>query len=69
MKNKIREIVESKNIKISQLIKETGISKSYLYDLMSGNSVRSLINARKISEVINVDIEDIFPENNIKQEE
>ena len=65
MKNNIREIVESKNIKISQLIKDTGISKSYLYDLMSGNSVPSLINARKISEVLNVDMEDIFPKNNI----
>lgn len=65
MKNNIREIVESKNIKISQLIKDTGMSKSYLYDLMSGTSVPSLINARKISEVLNVDMEDIFPKNNI----
>ena len=65
MKNNIREIVESKNIKISQLIKDTGRSKSYLYDLMSGTSVPSLINARKISEVLNVGMEDIFPKNNI----
>lgn len=64
MKNKIREVAKSKNIKISQLIKDTGVSKSYLYDLMSGNSVPSVINARKIADVLNVEIEELFPRKN-----
>lgn len=61
MKNKIREVAKAKNIAISQLIRDAGVSKSYLYDLMSGNSVPSLINARKIAEVLNVEIEELFP--------
>ena len=61
MKNKIREVAKSKNIKISQLIKDTGVSKSYLYDLMSGHSVPSVINARKIADVLNAEIEELSP--------
>ncbi len=55
--------MEGNNKKISDLIRETGLSKSYIYSVLANNSVPSLVNARKIAYALNVDIEDIFPSN------
>ncbi|GAB6180163.1 hypothetical protein JCM14036_14820 [Desulfotomaculum defluvii] len=61
MENKIREVIEAKNIKITDVIRETGLSKSYIYAVLANNSVPSLVNARKIADALQVDIEEIFP--------
>lgn len=63
MKNKIREFLKVKNLKVRDLVHETGLSKSYIYDILRDNSVPSLINARKIANVLEADIEEIFPLN------
>ncbi len=61
MENKIRDVIEAKSIKISDVIRKTGLSKSYFYDVLANNSVPSLVNARKIANALQVDIEDLFP--------
>lgn len=63
MENRIREVIESKNIKISDVIKATGLSKSYLYDVIANNSVPGLVNARKIAAALDANIDDVFPKN------
>ncbi len=55
--------MEGNNVKIADLIRETGLSKSYIYDILADNSVPSVVNARKIANALNVAIEDIFPSN------
>lgn len=61
MNNKIREIINSKGLKIVYVIEKTGLSKSYFYDIMNGKSIPSLINAAKIAEVLEVPLTELFP--------
>ncbi|APC41559.1 helix-turn-helix transcriptional regulator [Clostridium estertheticum] len=61
MNNKIREFIKDKGLKASDVIKETGLSKSYFYDVMNCNSIPSLTNARKISSTIGVTLDELFP--------
>ena len=68
MKNKIRELINSKGIKASSVIRETGLSKSYFYDVMNCNSIPSLAIARKISEVMGVTVDDLFPNEKLDEE-
>lgn len=68
MNNRIRQIIEKKGLKISHVISESGLAKSYFYDVMNGKSIPSLANARKIAEVIGVPLDELFPnENSIKE--
>ncbi len=59
--NNIRKIIEEKDLKIIDVIKEIGVAKSYFYDVMNGTSVPSLPVARKISEVLEEDLDYVFP--------
>jgi putative transcriptional regulator len=68
MKNKIKELIKNKGLKTSKIIKETGLSKSYFYDVMNCNSVPSLAIARKISEVMGVAVDDLFPNEKLEEE-
>jgi transcriptional regulator with XRE-family HTH domain len=62
MKNSMREVIEKKNLKIIDILDQTGLSKSYFYDVLNGTSVPSLINARKIAEALGTTITNIFKE-------
>jgi DNA-binding phage protein len=49
MKNNIKEIAHKKNIKMSQIISETGLSKSYVYDVINKKSNPTIAVALKIA--------------------
>lgn len=65
MKNNIRQALEDKGLKISYVIEKTRLSKSYFYDVMNGVSVPSLLIARKIEEVLEVPLNELFPNSNL----
>jgi transcriptional regulator with XRE-family HTH domain len=67
MENNIRQAIKNKNLKISEVIEQTGLSKSYFYDVLNGKSVPTLTNAIKISKVIGVPLEELFPALNSKE--
>lgn len=69
MINNIKEILKTKNIKISYAIEETGLSRSYFYDVMNGNSIPSLLVARKIANAIGVRLEELFPNDDLNKKE
>lgn len=62
LSNKIRQAIEEKGLKISHVIAETGLAKSSFYEVMNGNSIPSLENARTIAKVIGVPLDELFPE-------
>jgi len=59
--NKIREIATDKSIKISEIIKMTGLSKSFVYDVISENSCPTIKVGQKIAKALNVTLDDVFP--------
>ncbi|AFK87735.1 helix-turn-helix domain protein [Thermoanaerobacterium phage THSA-485A] len=61
LENNIRQAIKNKNLKISDVIEQTGLSKSYFYDVLNGKSVPTLTNAIKISKVIGVPLDELFP--------
>jgi putative transcriptional regulator len=61
VKNNIRNCMQERGLKVSFVLKKTGISKSHFYDIMHGRSVPGLAVARKISQVIGVPIDTLFP--------
>ncbi|SET46497.1 DNA-binding transcriptional regulator, XRE-family HTH domain [Natronincola peptidivorans] len=63
MENKIKAFIQEKGIKISYVLSETGLSKSYFYDVMKGKTIPSLVNARKIAKGIGEPLEEVFPQN------
>lgn len=65
MNNKIKEILEKKGIKKSFVIQTTGLSKSAFYEIMNGNAIPSLANARLISDAVGVPLNELFPEENM----
>ncbi|WPC40636.1 helix-turn-helix transcriptional regulator [Clostridium sp. JS66] len=62
MLNKIRQAIEEKNLKITNVIRNIRVSKSYFYDVMNGNSIPSLVVARKIAHELKVPLNELFPE-------
>jgi transcriptional regulator with XRE-family HTH domain len=62
MQNNIRNIALEKNIKISQIIKETGLSKSYVYDVINKKSSPSIEVAMKIANALKASIQEVFSE-------
>lgn len=61
MNNRIKEIIKSKGIKVSYVIEKVGLSTSSFYEIMNGKAVPSLMNARKIAEVLMVPLDELFP--------
>ncbi|AOR24329.1 helix-turn-helix transcriptional regulator [Clostridium taeniosporum] len=62
MKNKIHTIIKEKGLKISYVLDKVGLAKSSFYDIMNGKSIPSLANARRICEVLERNLDDVFPE-------
>jgi DNA-binding phage protein len=62
MQNNIKEIAHEKNIKISQIIRETGLSKSYVYDVINQKSNPTIMVAMKIAAALDGRIHEVFPE-------
>ena len=66
MENNIRKIIKENGLLISYVIEKSGLAKSSLYDIMNGNSIPSLENARKISKVLNKSVDEVFPNDILK---
>ncbi|ABW18832.1 helix-turn-helix transcriptional regulator [Alkaliphilus oremlandii] len=62
MENKIKHFIKRKGLKTSFILSSTGVSKSYFYDVMKGKTIPSLVNARKIAKVMEVPLDELFPE-------
>ena len=69
MRNNLKEIINQKGLKISFVIEKSNLSKTAFYDIMNGTSVPSLLNARKICNVIGCDLEKAFPNDNFVTKE
>ncbi|QGH20697.1 helix-turn-helix transcriptional regulator [Clostridium butyricum] len=68
MKNKIKELITKKGLKVMFVIEKVGLSTSSFYEIMNGKAVPSLKNARKIAEVLNVSLDELFPEEKFEEE-
>ena len=62
--NKIRELAEQKKIKVSSIIKTTGLSKSFIYDVINERSFPTVPTGRKIAKSINSTLDEVFPDHN-----
>lgn len=57
----IKNIRESKNISLNELSQETGVSKSYLFELENNKRLNvTLDKLYKISTVLDVNVKDLF---------
>lgn len=62
MTNNIKKIIKEKGFKITYIISKSGVSRSAFYEIMNGNSIPTLLNARAISKVLKEPLESVFPE-------
>lgn len=68
MQNNIRKIINDKGLKISDVIIKCELSRSSFYEIMNGNSTPKLVNARKIANVLGVLLDELFPNDNFKED-
>ncbi|MBY6881928.1 XRE family transcriptional regulator [Clostridium botulinum] len=68
MSNKIKQVIQEKGLKISYIITTTGLAKSSFYEIMNGNSIPGLKNARAISRAVGVSLDELFPDEKIDNE-
>jgi transcriptional regulator with XRE-family HTH domain len=61
--NKINEIAKKKNISKKQIVRETGISRSFLYEVINGTGFPTIPIAWKIAKSLDSDISEVFPSN------
>ncbi|ENK0837076.1 helix-turn-helix transcriptional regulator [Clostridium botulinum] len=61
MQNNIKRLLELRGKKVSDLIKETELSRSFIYDVINQKSVPTIKTARVIADYFEVGIDDIFP--------
>lgn len=69
MSNDEKEIIQSKGMKTTYVIEKVGLSTSSFYEIMNGKAVPSLMNARKIADVLEISLDELFPEENFNKEE
>lgn len=69
MNNRIKEIIQNKGMKTTYVIEKVGLSTSSFYEIMNGKAVPSLMNARKIADVLEVPLDKLFPEDDFKKED
>jgi len=69
MNNKIKETIQKKGMKTTYVIEKVGLSTSSFYEIMNGKAVPSLMNARKIADVLEVPLDKLFPEDDFKKED
>jgi len=67
VKNNIKKIIYENGLKTKFIIEKSGLSKSAFYDIMNGNSVPSLLNARLICNALNSDLEIVFPNDKFQE--
>lgn len=61
MNNNIKEIIAENDLKVKKVINDSGLSKAAFYLIANGESIPSLVNARKISSALGKTIEEVFP--------
>lgn len=69
MNNKIKEIIRNRGVKVIYIIEKVGLSTSSFYEIMNGKAVPSLMNARKIADALDVSLNELFPEDDFKEED
>jgi len=69
MNNKIKETIQKRGMKTTYVIEKVGLSTSSFYEIMNGKAVPSLMNARKIADVLEVPLDKLFPEDDFKKED
>ena len=60
MELRIREILESKDIKVSSLAETVGITRANMSNIVNGKSTPSLETLEKIANALEVDITELF---------
>ncbi|HHT63797.1 MAG TPA: helix-turn-helix transcriptional regulator [Clostridia bacterium] len=60
--NNIKILAGKKGVKISEIIRLTGLSKSYVYDVINGKSIPTISVAQKISKALGVPMTEVFPD-------
>ena len=60
--NNIKTLAGKKGVKISEIIRLTGLSKSYVYDVINGKSIPTISVAQKISKALGVPMTEVFPD-------
>jgi putative transcriptional regulator len=60
--NNIKTLAGKKGVKISEIIRLTGLSKSYVYDVINGKSVPTISVAQKIAKALGVTMAEVFPD-------
>jgi len=68
LKNQIQKIIQESGLKVSFVIGKVGLAKSSFYEIMNGNAVPSLANARKICAVLNKKLDEVFPNDKLKED-
>lgn len=61
MQNNIKRLLELRGKKVSDLIKETELSRSFIYDVINQKSVPTVKTARKIADCLDTTIDEVFP--------
>lgn len=61
MQNNIKRLLELRGKKVSDLIKETELSRSFIYDVINEKSVPTVKTARKIADYLDTTIDEVFP--------
>ncbi|HBL06460.1 MAG TPA: XRE family transcriptional regulator [Clostridium sp.] len=69
MKKENKNMIQKKGMKTTYVIEKVGLSTSSFYEIMNGKAVPSLMNARKIAEVLEVPLDKLFPEDDFKKED
>lgn len=68
MSNNIKILLAITNSKVSDLIRETKLAKSFVYDVINGNSIPTVKTARLIADFFEVTIDEVFPKQDLKEE-
>jgi DNA-binding XRE family transcriptional regulator len=64
MKNNLNSIIKKKGIKKTYLANKLGVTNQTMSNWLSGYSMPNLLMAKKLSEMLEATIEDIFFDNN-----
>ena len=59
--NKIKEIAGQKNIRVSSIIRSTGLSKSFIYDVINERSFPTIPTGQKIAKALCSSLDEVFP--------
>jgi len=60
--NRIRELANQKKISTSEIIKKTGLSKSFIYDVIAENSYPTIPVGWKIARSLGSTLDEVFPD-------